>query len=259
MKLSLTGCASIDHDADWSEFKKWLDGTYARLRHTWTEDANTYTVIANDGIVFRLVGINKDNSQAHTDFEANYKTTAVLDASKALDGRTIVKTSVGIPGNLFQLRPISLQTSVPSSLHNAKPDGTSHNDVTVKEYDSNGDELTTTFTTAVKTVIDFEAVADYELLGGWLEIDDSISTAGVGIWYLSVCGAPDVPVQYGGCIPFLGEVDLALLQSKSISMDGRATSFIKYDPVYHSGKIRFTIKHPPGAIIGFQIFLEIFK
>jgi hypothetical protein len=259
MKLSLSGCASIDHSGDWAEFKKWLDGTYARLRHTWTEDDHTYTVIANDGIVFRLVGINKDGGATQTEFETLYKTTAVLDASKSLDGRTIVKTSVGIPGNLFRLRPISFQTSTPSSLHNAKPDGTSHGDVTIKEYDANDVELTTDFTASVKTVVDFEAAEDYELLGGWCEIDDVIIAANVGVWYLSVCGAPDVPAQYGGCIPFLSEVDLSLLKSQSIAMDGRATSFMKFDPVYHSSKIRFVIKHPVGAIVGFQIFMEIFK
>lgn len=64
---------TIDFGADWTEFKKWLDGTYATLLYTWCEDDFTYSVFAEDGIFIRTVGINKTSSSDQTDFETNYK------------------------------------------------------------------------------------------------------------------------------------------------------------------------------------------
>jgi len=227
------------------------DGPEVHLCEIWT------------GIVPASVEVTYSQSQNDADkadFETNFKPTANKTLEmKALDGRPIVKTSVGVPGNLFRLRPFSFSTCNPTSLHNHKPCGTAYSDVTIKEYDVDNVELTSDYSTSVRTVVDFEAVTDYELIGGWMETEDSLHSTTPGTWYLSAYGAPDIPAQYGGCIDFVSEADLSLLSDHAIEMDGRATSFIKYDPTYHSGKIRFTIKHPAGSIKWFQIFLEIFK
>lgn len=71
---------TIDYAADWSEFKKWIDGTNATLRFTWVEETNSYSIIAMDASVLRTVGINKTDpaSAAQTDFETNYKSKSNL-------------------------------------------------------------------------------------------------------------------------------------------------------------------------------------
>jgi hypothetical protein len=70
---------SIDFGADWSEYKKWLNGTYASLLYTWCEDELTYSIFAEDGIFTRVVGINKDNGDNHLDFEENFKNFKPLE------------------------------------------------------------------------------------------------------------------------------------------------------------------------------------
>ena len=71
--LRLANTPSIDHQADWSSFRPWIDGTYANLRYSWIESSATYEVVAVDGIMLRTVGINKDSGTAHLDFEDNFK------------------------------------------------------------------------------------------------------------------------------------------------------------------------------------------
>lgn len=75
--LKLDG-AVIDHEADWIEFRKWIDGTHAHLKHTWVENDAAYTVLAVDGRIWRTVGINKDAGDAQTDFEASFKSLKPL-------------------------------------------------------------------------------------------------------------------------------------------------------------------------------------
>jgi hypothetical protein len=66
---------TIDYSTDWSEFKKWIDGTYASLRFTWIEETASYSVIAIDAGILRTVGINKIDpiSDDQIDFETNFK------------------------------------------------------------------------------------------------------------------------------------------------------------------------------------------
>jgi len=257
---------------DWQQFKAVCVSKFMTMQHD--EETDKYFIWGYDGPEVHFCTIWKTGvpatvattySQEQNDIDiADFETSFKPNSNKsielrALDGRPIVKTSVGVPGNLFRLRPFSFSTCNPTSLHNHKPCGTAYSDVTIKEYDVDNVELTSDYSTSVRTVVDFEAVTDYELIGGWMETEDSLHSTTPGTWYLSAYGAPDIPAQYGGCIDFVSEADLSLLSDHAIEMDGRATSFIKYDPTYHSGKIRFTIKHPAGSIKWFQIFLEIFK
>lgn len=71
-KLTIHG-AVIDHSPDWSDFKKWLNGTYASFSHSWMEDDSTYTVIIQDSNLYRICSFNKGTEEA-TDFETSWKT-----------------------------------------------------------------------------------------------------------------------------------------------------------------------------------------
>ena len=60
----------VDYMVDgWDDFKKWLDGTYATLRFAYSDDGESYTLVAPDGQFSRVFSINKTDA---TEFEAQY-------------------------------------------------------------------------------------------------------------------------------------------------------------------------------------------
>jgi len=88
---------------------------------------------------------------------------------------------------------------------------------------------------------------------------EAIIAGGPGLWYISAIGVPDVPVAYGGSIPFVYEVDVALVPSgqQRIESDACAVSYLK-PSAYLTNKLRWIIKHPAGAQQWFQIFVRTF-
>jgi len=83
-QLKINNGVVLDYSQDgWAEFKKWLDGTYARLTYAWVDEGLAYQIAAVDGPVCRTCSINKTDA---TDFEANYKTNAPTTQSVHLDG-----------------------------------------------------------------------------------------------------------------------------------------------------------------------------
>lgn len=71
---------TIDYGTDWSEFRKWIDGTNANLRFTWVDEGASYFIIATDAGILRTVGINKNSeiSNNELDFETNFKNLSNL-------------------------------------------------------------------------------------------------------------------------------------------------------------------------------------
>lgn len=69
--------ALVDHGSDWTEFRKWIDGTYASLRFVWEETDLIYRIVANDAPFLREIAFNKGGSE-QTDFEANFKYNRTL-------------------------------------------------------------------------------------------------------------------------------------------------------------------------------------
>lgn len=198
------------------------------------------------------------------DFTTNVQPTcnSVIDR-KAADGRPMQVHTITKFTTNFQLRPFSFQTSTPSSLHNSSPTAVM-SDISMKCYDVSGADVTSSPATAVKTVLDFEPAYAYEVIGGWLDIPDGTKTQattdGPGNWLASAIGVPDVPAIYGGSIPFVYEVDVALIPSGEgrILSDACATSYLKPNATYHTSKIRWIIKHPTGAAQWFQVFVRTF-
>lgn len=102
-----------------------------------------------------------------------------------------------------------------------------------------------------KTAIDFEKTTTYDIIGCTLYIESTPTETA----YMWVTVAPDVPKEYGGNVSLMG-------RGMNLKMMGRpmyphlffaeSCSRISYDPVYHSGKIRVTVKHQIGQVIGIQ-------
>lgn len=71
----------MDYSGDgWGEFKKWIDGTYAKLRYAWVDEGPAYHVVAPDGDVCRVCSFNKADA---TEFEADYKDNETLESRTA--------------------------------------------------------------------------------------------------------------------------------------------------------------------------------
>lgn len=260
--------------SSWGAFKQVV--LVKVLSIQFTADAGVYLIFAFDGSLVYTTQIwlgavpdgvaqtysQEQNDSDKADFEGFYKASAnsVIERREN-DGRSSVRFSMAAHGLLFRLRVFSFKTAALDSVHNLSPDGVDYADVTLKIYDDQNVEITDPVeqANAVKTVVDYEAKINQELRGGWLDVPAGISGGVTGKWFVSVLGAPDIPVNYGGCLDFVSEVNLEATRNTKIEMDGQATSFVPYDVVYHSGKIRFTFKHPVGEKQLFQLYMEVFR
>jgi hypothetical protein len=240
------------------------------------EETNTeYTIWGYDGPEVHICTIYKGsvpdgvlpsysqetNDAALEEWEEDYKAAGNWPLEKKEpDGRTIVRISTAVPGRRYRLRAFYFKTCDPATLRNGSANGVDLGDVVMKCYDDEDDELAgPDFSTAVKTVLQFEALVDIEMIGGWMVVDSSLAGGTSDAWWISVLAAPDVPAEYGGNIDYVNEANLEMLTNNQVTMDGRASAVVKYDPVYHSGKLLFIIKHPAGVSKRFQVFVEHFR
>jgi hypothetical protein len=174
------------------------------------------------------------------------------------DGRINIRNTTANLTKNFYLRVFSWKTSTGNvNLTNLSPDGTPMGDVTITMFDADGN-VVTDGATCVKCYVDLEPAYNYDVIGGWMDIPDSIRNATPGTWFIGAVGVPDIPRQYGGSVPFIGQVDLALVRESRVISDGRGTQYMVYNAQYHTSKIRYIIRHPAGASEWLQIFVETF-
>lgn len=73
-KLQIKDGIVLDYtDEGWAEYKKWLDGTYARIPFVFADNGFSYEIVAPDGGAYRTFSINKADA---SDFETNFKSQA---------------------------------------------------------------------------------------------------------------------------------------------------------------------------------------
>lgn len=173
-----------------------------------------------------------------------------------LDGRQAVCNAIAAPTRRMHRRSVTFKTADPASLQNNSPAGVDYGDVAYTMLDANG-VATNDPAACARTQLDFEPHYDQELLGGWLVVPEALIDA-TG-WKVSIIGAPDIPEIVGGNVAFTNETDIGAEGRRRIDMDGRSTTFVPYDPQYHSGKLRLTVKHPAGAVERFHFVAETFR
>jgi hypothetical protein len=264
-KLILSASAVLDYsDEGWSEFKKWLNGTYASLKHIWVDEGDSYKVAAADERVFRTCSFNKDTDAA-TDFENNFKCNCPLEPARSADGRQIIRVTTANQAKNFKLRAVWFYSA---KLNSAKSDnpltGSPYGDVELKLWDSEGDEITAqeNEVNAVKTTLDFVPTYTYEVIGGWVKVPPTIIDGTTDEWFISVVALPDY-IEYNPSpsIDFVSRVNLEATTGTVVS-DGRATQVLPYTYVggvnYKTNVIRFIVEHPAGNQKRFQVFLETF-
>lgn len=263
-------------------FFRWLDwkAAYAvkGLPLQWEDDGNIYTIWSYDGPEVLLCQIWKgsvpdsvlsvysqsQNDSDKTDFETNYKSLGNITLSQIdTDGAQIVRIKAAKRGWSFWAVPIELTTStIGASIHCKDSNLVDIPGITGKIYDSINAEITVpgllnvNLSNATKTVIDFEPPFDFEIIGGALRINSNPGSD-IRMW---IVGAPDIPANLGGSKEFASGINLKFLApDSSFDVDGRVTKFLKYDPVYHTGKIRIIFRHPAGTQINIQLVIHLYR
>lgn len=239
------------------------------------DNGSIYTIYGYDGPEVVLCNIWKgtvpdgvsaggytqeQNDADKAEFETDFKPTANAPiVPRTADGRVDVHHTVVTRLQNLNIRVFSFYTADSGSLHNIDSfSGNDIGDVAYTLYDANGD-VTEVTGSAVKTVVDFEPHYDYEIVGGFADLPRSLRDGVTDEWYIAGIGVPDLPPEMYGSISYISEVNIEAVQTSRIVTDGRSTSFLPYKLYgYPTNKIRFYIKHPPGAQQRFQIYLELF-
>lgn len=216
-------------------------------------------------ILLNNIILNNGLKDLETNDSFNYiiQLMQLNDFNKDTDGALIVRSKAAKKGWSFSAIPIEITTSTLSGTLYCKD----VNDVPIpgvscKIYDSNNNEITTAgvlnanLNTCVKTVVDFEPIYDYEIIGGSLRVNSNPSTD-IRLW---IVGAPDIPAQLGGSKEFASGINLKFLApDSSFDVDGRVTKYLTYDANTHTGKMRLLFKHPAGTNVNIQITIHLYR
>ena len=179
--------------------------------------------------------------------------------SRDSDGALITRTKAGVSGWTYQRRVLNFETSLINSLDNDKHDGTDWGDATIKFYDSSDTELTTATsinTNSIKTVVDWEALYDFEIIGGTVTLDVNPSED-VYVWVVAI---PDITEAQGGTKIMVSNLNLNFLAAKTTMVfDGRAAKLLIYDVTNHTNKMRLIVKHNSGKNLKMSVAWEHYK
>lgn len=259
------------------------DGAYYQIqdseRSEWQSDDSVISSIAAGDLV-----VAADNSGTNdiAGVSAQVSYLKSIDMTpRDTDGAALMRSKTTKTGWHYEPRSLDFFTSTAGSLYNRKDDGagmedgTDYGDGTIKFYDGSGNELsfqqtghesetseqfqTRLDTDCIKTIVDWYATYDFDIIGGTLEIVQPPAYPSRA--YIWTVVAPDIPAFLGGSVPyFAGGLPLHFyVNTNRLTFDGRGVKTFTYDPVYASNKIRFTIKHEAGAQIGVNIVLDHFK
>lgn len=178
--LQISDGLTIDYTNDgWTEFKKWIDGTYAWLSFIYVDLGLAYDIAAIDGKVYRIFSINKTDA---TDFETNFKNRANVQNVKGTfdDPRfirrfgnlTATSTSeVLLSARAYVEQSSQAQRSVVSTSVQDKSSGTGAATVRVTYLDSNyvlkTEDVALNGTVAVNTVAtDIRFIEKFQVIRG---------------------------------------------------------------------------------------------
>lgn len=261
---------------DWSIFKQIMTDKKCCLQYI--ELIGSYELFFIDEHVRYECRILKDPTDTTDldDFLNNFKSNANKKIGIALDesNRPFSKIVTTSENWVYSPRSLDFYTSKYKSLYNRDhngagiDDGTDHGDALMKFFDASGTEMVKEESesdeefqvrltaSCVKTYVDFEPTFDYDIFGCKLMIENAPSSRA----YLWAIAVPDVPKAYGGSKEFMGGgMNLKMMETKCIAYtDGKSSKILKYDPTYHTNKIRIIVKHSAGEQIGLQMIYDFY-
>lgn len=232
----------------------------------WLEEESSYFITLTDKEITFQTSLSKNIEGADLiDFETNVKPMAQAPSDQLdIDGAQIVRVKAAKKGWTFGAIPIEFITAEIDSLYSKLPDNTNRFGITLKFFNSSGQEITQegllqiNEASIIRTVIDFEPTYDYEIIGGTLRIDQDInSLQACRLWIIAV---PDIPVNMGGSKEMAGGINLRYLApNNEFHVDGRVSKTLTYSPIYHTNKLRFIFEHTAGLKVPIQIVVELFR
>ena len=190
--------------------------------------------------------------------------TIIAEATtpKDVDGVPLSRTKITKTGWHFQAQSVEFTTSTLNSVYNKDVNGDDLGYTTIKFFDENDDELVAGTqieldTDCIRTEITWEPTSDFEVIGGTL-YQSVAPTEDCRIWIIAV---PDVPVIYGGSIPFAeGGLNLRRMGIGDImDLDGKTPKLMKYDATYHTNKFKIILRHGVGHASSLMIVFKIFE
>jgi len=192
-----------------------------------------------------------------------------LEVPKNAEGKPIFVRSMTETNWHYSPHALDFYTSTFGSLFNRDESGgtiadsVDAGDGVMKFFDAYNDELlmdayespeefqVRLTASCTKTIIDFEKTTPFDIIGCTLYIEATPAQTA----YMWVTVAPDLPKEWGGNVSLMG-------RGMNLKMMGRpmyphmffaeSVARLNYHPTYHSGKIRITVKHVAGAVIGIQ-------
>lgn len=175
------------------------------------------------------------------------------------DGNRIVRIKQTVSGWSFQFKSFEFTTCTLSNVVSKDYLNADANDVTIKIYNAGGTEITdqaTANTDCTKTVVDFEPLYDYEIIGGML----SVITSPTSDIFLHIVAVPDLPAGSGGTKVFTQNFNTRFLGAQeTLKIDGRASKRLNYNASFHTNKIRLILYSDAGVKHRFMQSFEIFK
>lgn len=240
----------------WSQLKAFYNSTKPSTRMFYIDLTTHYYVWLSITDHKIYVPVVEKGTADSDDFEDNFK--ALCNIPEAF----LTRITTCRVGNTLHERYISFTTSSQDSYDNTDYNNVNIGDIvyTMKKWVSGSPVTTTVNSECEETWIDWEPSYDIEIMGGLLDVPTELSGSNDNAWEVHIVAAPDVPVAYGGCIQLVTNPRLKWSKGRQIGVDAALNpKVIKYDPVYHSGKIRTILKHPAGAQTEFQLNFKVFR
>lgn len=239
---------------NWTQFKAFV--TNHSVPYQEVNDDTGYDLEAYDGPVYRFCQLR--DSADITDYETNWQAGADTPLTDP-EGATLIRFKMAPSGWTFHAHAIEFETSVLNSLVNDKVDGTGWGDATLKFYDVNGTEITTQATAdtdCVKTILEWEPLYDYEVVGGFL----SAATAVIDNARCYIVAVPDIPAGSGGSKVMVNGINMKHIDASSrLTVDGRTSKRMNYNATYHTNKMQVTMNHDVGSKNKLMIVFEVYK
>lgn len=272
--------AHTQRQCTWTQFKSFLSLRVAPVQWDYNIDLSAYYIWFYDGVEIFVCTIwlgsvpdslicgypQAQNDADKTDWEANYKPTSNASVEpKAIDGRLSVCTTIAKRTKNFKLRTAYFYTSKAASVVSDSPlTDASYGDMTLSltKWDTGTSSwISATDIDAERTVVDWDALYPFEILGGWADIPPSLYGGTTDAWHISGVGLPDYAF-YGLAIDFVNKTNIEAITGSRVTSDGVATQYMSPTIVagvnHHTNRVRWIIEHPAAEQKRFQVYLRTF-
>jgi hypothetical protein len=224
----------------------------------WANDAVLYTAILDAEAI-----VSNTNSSGGHITDAVQAINFLKDiVPMDVDGSPLYRMKITKTGWHYQVHSMEFTTSKLNSVYDKNSAETSFGFHTLKFYKADGSEITSGVQAdldayCVKTIIDWEPAFDVELIGGTL-YQSAIPTTNIRMW---VTALPDIPVAYGGSVPFVtGGLNLKLMElGRVLDIDGKTPKLLPYSATNHTNKMRIILTHDAGVQHDLLMMYKLFR